>query len=176
MRKIFHKYMPAPETIRSHRWLGLFGETLGHPALWHLNRRSAAGAVAVGLFCGLIPGPFQMPTAALACVLLRVNLPLSLATTFYTNPLTIVPLYLIAFTLGRWVTGSSTAFTPPPGWGEQTLSAWVRQLWDWAVQLGEPLLVGLPLLAVLLAATGYFLVKLVWRWYLVRQRNRKRLA
>ena len=63
----------------------MFGDSLFHPALWHLNRRSAAGGVAVGLFCGLIPGPLQMLGAGIACVLFRVNLPVSLVTTLYTE-------------------------------------------------------------------------------------------
>ena len=39
---------------------------------------AGVGGVAVGMFCGLIPGPFQMLGAALCCVLFRVNLPLAL--------------------------------------------------------------------------------------------------
>jgi len=35
-----------------------------------------------------------MISAALLAVLLRVNLPVALITTLYTNPFTIVPLYL----------------------------------------------------------------------------------
>ena len=93
-RKFFRKVMPNVDKVREMKALSMFGDTLFHPALWHLNRRSAAGGVAVGLFCGLIPGPLQMLGAAIVCVFLRVNLPLALVTTLYTNPLTIVPLYL----------------------------------------------------------------------------------
>ena len=50
---------------------------LHHPNLWHLHRRSVAGGVAVGMFCGLIPGPFQMIGAAIMSVLFRVNLPVA---------------------------------------------------------------------------------------------------
>ena len=35
-------------------------------------------------------------------------------TTLYTNPLTFIPLYVLAYTLGRFVTGDSTPFVPPP--------------------------------------------------------------
>ena len=93
MRKHLRKFLPDHEAIRANRWLAPFENTLLHPRLWHLNRHSAAGGVAVGLFCGLIPGPFQMLGAAIGAVAFRVNLPLALLTTLYTNPLTIVPLY-----------------------------------------------------------------------------------
>jgi hypothetical protein len=54
-RKFFKRYMPNADKVREVRIMGLFGNALFHPALWHLNRRSAAGGIATGLFCGLIP-------------------------------------------------------------------------------------------------------------------------
>ena len=115
-RKLFRRFMPSVDKVREVKALSLFGDALFHPALWHLNRRSAAGGVAVGLFCGLIPGPLQMLGAGIACLFFRVNLPVALVTTLYTNPLTIVPLYLIAYQLGSFVLGGAAKHpvTPPP--------------------------------------------------------------
>ena len=96
MRKHLKKYLPDHEAIHGNRWLRPFRNSLLHPRLWHLNRRSAAGAVAAGLFCGLIPGPLQMLGAAICALVFRVNLPLALLVTLYTNPFTIVPLYVLA--------------------------------------------------------------------------------
>jgi uncharacterized protein (DUF2062 family) len=173
MRKQIKKYLPDHEAIRSNRWLSIFGETLLHPRLWHLNRHSAAGAVAVGLFCGLIPGPLQMLSAAVCCVVLRVNLPLALFTTLYTNPLTIVPLYVVAFGLGSYVYRlfgftDDKAFVPPPDWGDTGVWPWIGALIDWMAGLGAPLAIGLILLASSLALLGYILVHAAWRLYLVR--------
>jgi len=91
MRDFFRKFLPHHDAVKSYRWLKPFGSRLQHPNLWHLHRRSVAGGVAIGLFCGLIPGPLQMISAALLAVLLRVNLPVAAFTTLYTNPFTIVP-------------------------------------------------------------------------------------
>jgi uncharacterized protein (DUF2062 family) len=168
MRKYLKHRLPDPETIRGNRWLRPLSGTLLHPCLWHLNRHSAAGAVAVGLMCGLIPGPFQMLGAALACLLLRVNLPLALVTTLYTNPFTIVPLYLAAFTIGEWFLNRGQAFTPPPALGNAGLGAWVQALGDWTLGLGAPLALGLVLLGSALAIVGYGLVRAAWRWHLIR--------
>jgi Uncharacterized protein conserved in bacteria (DUF2062). len=55
--------------------------------------------------------------------------------------------------------------------------AWVLALADWMAHLGKPLALGLVLLASLLAATGYFVVRVAWRSYLLwswRQRRRRR--
>jgi len=175
MRRWLRSLLPDHRLVREHRWLARFESTLLHPALWHLNRRSVRGAVAVGLFCGLIPGPLQMLSAALGALVLRVNLPLAVMTTLYTNPLTIVPLYLVAYTLGRRLTGSEADFVHPPALDGGAVFEWLSRLFDWLLALGHPLLVGLPLLALLLAATGFALVDLLWRIATLRRwRNRQR--
>ncbi|OHC72897.1 MAG: hypothetical protein A3H93_07260 [Rhodocyclales bacterium RIFCSPLOWO2_02_FULL_63_24] len=168
MRRQLRKVLPSHEAVRTNRWLAPFESTLLHPRLWHLNRHSVAGAVAAGLFCGLIPGPFQMLGAALCALVFRVNLPLALLTTLYTNPFTIVPLYVVAFTLGQWVlVGDGRRFVAPPELGGGGLI-------DWMIGLGAPLALGLLLLAAGLAVSGYFLVRLAWRIYLVRAWHRRR--
>ena len=174
MRKLLRTYLPDPSAVRNNRWMRPFANTLLHPRLWHLNRHSAAGGVAVGLFCGLIPGPLQMLGAALCCIVLRVNLPLALLSTLYTNPFTIVPLYLLGFQIGDWLLGTGGAFSPPPAWGELSFSAWLSAGLDWLVGLGKPLALGLLLLASGLATVGYFAVKGVWRIHLLRAIERRR--
>ena len=127
------------------------------------------------MFCGLIPGPFQMLGAAICAVIFRINLPLALVTTFYTNPFTIVPLYILAFALGQ---GAFTlfghphrAFIAPPDYGDpgcETLFGWSAAFVNWMVQLGAPLALGLVLLASMLAVIGYFGARIAWRVWLVR--------
>jgi uncharacterized protein len=175
MRKQLRRFLPSHEAIHNNRWLAPFANTLLHPRLWHLNRHSAAGAVATGLFCGLIPGPLQMLGAALCCLIFRVNLPLALATTLYTNPLTIVPLYILAFSIGEFTLGSGIEFITPPAYDFHDTSGWLQAMSTWAYGLGKPLAAGLVLLAASLAMVGYFFVKAAWRWYLIRAwKNRRR--
>lgn len=180
MRKL-HRWLnniiPDPQTLRERRLLRMFGARVWHPALWHLNRRSVAGGVAAGLFCGLIPGPLQMLGAAIAAVVLRVNLPVALLTTLYTNPFTIVPLYLIAYRLGLLVMPGHAASIPPAPEVSLNLSASFASLTEWAGALGAPLLAGVPLLGALLALCGYFGVRIAWGVYLRlawRRRARRR--
>ncbi len=173
MRKHLRRILPDHDAIHGNRWLAPFANTLLHPRLWHLNRHSAAGAVAAGLFCGLIPGPLQMLGAACCCIVFRVNLPLALLTTLYTNPLTIVPLYLAAFSIGRFALGGGGEFSSPPAWHADDPVGWLRAMADWAQGLGAPLALGLALLAGGLALLGYFAVKAAWRWHLVRAWRRR---
>ncbi|MFW6343056.1 MAG: DUF2062 domain-containing protein, partial [Halothiobacillaceae bacterium] len=78
----------------------VFGSRLQDGNLWHLNRRSVSGGVAVGLFSAFVPIPFQMVLAAGLAILLRVNLPLSVVLVWITNPITIVPLLWVANRIG----------------------------------------------------------------------------
>lgn len=175
MRRHLHKFLPDHEAIRGNRWLAPFENTLLHPRLWHLNRRSAAGAVAAGMFCGLIPGPLQMLGAAICAVAFRVNLPLAMLTTLYTNPFTIVPLYIAAFGIGQWaLPGAHDRFVAPPEPDAAGLIAWMQALVEWMIGLGAPLALGLVLLALGLALAGYLLVRVAWRFYLVRAWHRRR--
>lgn len=175
MRRYLKKYLPDHESIRRNRWLRPFQSSLLHPRLWHLNRHSAAGAVAVGLFCGLIPGPLQMIGAALAALKLRVNLPLSLLVTLYTNPFTIVPLYLVAYQLGRLLTGDGAGFIAPPEFSASAFVGWTEAMQGWMLLVAKPLGLGLVALACTLSAFGYVTTRAAWRLYLIRAwRNRQR--
>jgi uncharacterized protein len=169
-RKFFRKYLPSHETIRQNRFVALFGHRLQHHNLWHLHRRSVAGGVAVGLFAGLIPGsnPVQFFFAALFAVMFKVNLPVAVATTFYSNPFTIVPIYIAAHALGELVIGNDSKGNLPQNelhLMDKNINEWVPTLIDWMVSQGKPLLVGLLLLALLLSFVGYFLVRGGWRLY-----------
>jgi uncharacterized protein (DUF2062 family) len=175
MRRYFRERLPDHNSILRQRWLGPLRHLLQHHNLWHLHRRSVAGGVSVGLFCGLIPGPLQMMGAALLAVLFRVNLPVAAFTTLYTNPFTIVPLYMVAYEIGVWVSGSANV-TAVPAFPDLHWSDGFSQLWSWLMLLGKPLLFGLPILAFGLAIIGYVAVRLIWRLYVVikwRARHRR---
>lgn len=170
LRGRLRKYLPEPEAILAKKWAAPFRPWLGHPNLWHLNRRSVPCAVAIGLFCGLIPGPFQMLGALLLAIPLRANVPLAMVTTVYTNPLTIVPLYVLAYGYGRLLLGDRA----PPAEAAPLHSHWsVAELWHWAESLGRPLAVGLVALAITLAVVGYFATRLAWRAYVVTAWRRR---
>src|SRR5438046_7927520 len=169
-RKFFRKYLPSREAIRNNRYIARFGTLFLHPNLWHINRRSVSGGVAAGMFAGLVPGsnPVQFAVAALLAVAFRVNLPVAVAVTFYTNPFTIGPIYVIAYWIGTFlVPGESAPFTHPPGFDWSNLGVWLRALFEWALSLGKPLALGLVALAVGLAIAGYVAVQLARRVYVV---------
>jgi uncharacterized protein (DUF2062 family) len=179
-RKYFRKYLPDPEAVRSSRMVAWCGGWLKHPNLWHLNRRSVSGAVAIGLFSGLVPGPLQMLTALLLAIPLRKNLPVALIVTLYTNPFTIVPLYLLAYAYGQLlIPGERVARVTPFDFDWSNFGESMSELWQWALALGKPLAVGLVALGCTLALLGYIAVQVAWRAWVIgawRARARRRKA
>ena len=117
-----------------------------------------------------------MLTAALLAIPLKKNLPVALLTTLYTNPFTIVPLYLLAYGYGRLLLGLSheqPKIQPfEMDWAHLIDS--MGRLFDWTLALGKPLAVGLVALALTLAALGYVAVRLVARLRVLAWRRRQR--
>lgn len=127
----------------------------------NFGRHSLAKGLAFGLLCGLLPlGPIQMAATVLMCVRWRGNALIGIVTTLYSNALTIVPLYMLAFQLGQWlVPGQHTM----PNIEEVSQNpSWLVGVWDWLSAMGWPLIVGIPVLGVLLAVVGYLLVQFFW--------------
>jgi uncharacterized protein len=182
-RKFFRRFLPDQDTIRANRYMARLdarGTWLHHPNLWHLNRRSVAGGFAIGLFSGLIPGPLQMLVAVLLAIPLRKNLPVALLTTFYTNPFTIVPLYVLAIAYGRLLLGANhhPVHVNPFEWDWGNWIGSMQGFAQWTLSLGKPLALGLPALAITLAALGYAAVEIGWRVYITlawRARAQRRL-
>ena len=144
----------------------MFGSMLHDPNLWLLNRRSAKGAFAIGLFFAFWPVPFQMVLAAAVAIPLRVNLPLSVATVWVTNPITMPPIFYLAYLIGSTVLGtemSSFAFELSWVWLAQSIST-----------IGPAFLLGCAICSVLAAAIGYFSLDIVWRWSVVKAWEERR--
>ena len=97
------KYLPTKETIRAQKSLGPVRDWLLEPELWHFHRRAVSGAVFIGLFCALLPIPFQMVVAGLLAVFARCNVPIAVALVWITNPFTFAPIFFFAYKLGAWL-------------------------------------------------------------------------
>jgi uncharacterized protein (DUF2062 family) len=64
--------------------------------------------------------------------------------------------------------------TDPPEFAWSRIGDWMHALVDWSLALGKPLVIGLVVLALSLAALGWIGVQLAWRiWVMVQWRRRK---
>lgn len=164
MKRWLKGILPDPREILNKKYLRVFGTLLQDPNLWHLNRRSASGAVAVGLFMMYMPPLGQAFMAAAAAIKLRVNLPISVTLIWLSNPLTIPPMFYLAYVIGASLLGQPVRAFDPAFW------------LDWHNWLGVvgPVMLGSLICATLFSVTGYFTVQAIWRWSLMRQIQRRR--
>lgn len=161
-RRFIKRFLPDHGTFREHPHLKRFGARLQDGNLWHLNRRSVSGGVAVGLFWAFIPMPLQMLPAAASAIALRINLPIAVALVWITNPLTMPPIMYGTYRFGAWLLdrpARNIDFTL----SLENLLANLHDIW-------KPLLLGSFVTGVIAALLGYGLVRLSWRIYIVRQR------
>lgn len=166
-RKFIKRYLPDHKKIYAHKHLKIFGPLLEDPNLLHLNRRSVSGAFAVGLFMAWVPLPFQMLLAAITAIGVRVNLPISVALVWISNPLTMPPLFYFAYKLGAWIldiSGTDFKFELTMDWLMKSLNS------SW-----EPFLLGCFVLGVLCALTGFVLTRGLWRLQVNQRWKARRL-
>lgn len=102
-KHIIRRYLPNPEKIAKTPGLGFLRHRLEDPNLWHLNRRSASGAMFWGLWCAFLPMPFQTLPAAIAALVFRVNLPLAIVLCWISNPLTMLPVIFVGYDIGALI-------------------------------------------------------------------------
>ncbi len=159
-KKLIRRFLPDHESIKRQKVLKIFGSVLYNPNLWCLNRRSAAGAFAVGLFMAFVPLPSQMIMAAGLAISCGVNLPLSVALVWISNPITMPVMFYFAYKVGAAV------MSVPPQNFHFELS------WDFMCAqmstIGPPFILGCAICGVVSAMAGYFGIRGIWRYSVVR--------
>ena len=168
MKDRLRKLIPSRNKLREFSALRPVAHLLNHPELWHLNRRGVSGAAFVGLFSAFIPVPSQMLLAAIIAIYVRVNLPISVALVWITNPITIPPMIYGSYRVGAWVLGIDVA------------ELQVELSLDWVlanfVAIGKPLFVGSVICGLVAGSIGVTASHFIWRNPVMRQwRKRRRL-
>lgn len=155
--------VPSREQLEANPSLRRLAPWLGNPKLWHWSRRGVATGAAIGLFIGLAIPIAQILLAAVAAVILRVNLPVAAAVTLITNPLTVPPIYYAAYHIGAWAIGSPVpaAFT----------LADPAAIWENLRVIGPPLFAGLGITAMFAAVASYLLISQAWAWRVATKRR-----
>lgn len=154
-KRFIKRFIPNPETLRNIRSLRFLGTLLHEPNLWHINRHSVSRAILLGVFWCMIPMPFQSVPAALTAIWFNANLPLTLVTLWISNPVTMPPIFYLAYAVGVFVLG-------------QPSEAESFQLsWEWIserlIEVGVPLYIGSLIMGVSLSLSSYLLIQYLWR-------------
>lgn len=149
------KYMPDPNSIKNNKSLRFLGPLIHDPNLWHLNRHSVSKAFALGLFWGCIPMPFQMVASAFCAMRFKANLPLSVAIVWFSNPITMPPIFYAEYLIGTWILGIPTS----PFEYELSIEWFEKKIFE----IGIPMYFGALISGIVLSVVGYYTIQLVWR-------------
>jgi len=167
-RRFFRKFAVKRELLSQQWWLAPFAHLLQDPRLWGIRRRTVVPAFSLGLFVAYLPFPGHMLTAVLLALALKVNIPVAAVTTLVSNPLTLGPMFYLAFDVGRRLLQ-----LPPRDINFELSFSWLFERFEY---LWQPLLLGSILLGAVLALIGYVLLDLFWRAsisdYLAARRRR----
>ncbi|HEU0310568.1 MAG TPA: DUF2062 domain-containing protein [Sphingomicrobium sp.] len=166
-QRLLHKNTPSRDEMLASPWLKPFGERITHSELWRFTRRSVPRAVFAGLFIGIflmVPG-LQIVGAALLAMPLRANIPIAVAMTFLSNPVTTPFFLLAAIDVGGRI-GFQTDLASFLELRGESVSRWMQ----WLFSDAAPALVsGLFLIGLGVALVGYIVSLVVWRWWIGRK-------
>lgn len=165
------RHIPSRDTIDSYRLLRPFAKQLRQPNLWHLNHRSVPRGVALGLGVGVIIPFMHTIVAAILAIPLRANVALAAAFTLVVNPLTIPPMYIAAYHIGRWELRHDAIVDPAAA--EQASGELGRFLF-WIHHASGPIALGILTISASAALIGYVVSALGWRlWIRSKWRSRR---
>jgi uncharacterized protein (DUF2062 family) len=169
-RRFFRRFALNRERLRRLWFIAPFDHLLHDPDLWGIRRRSVVPAFALGLFIAFMPVPGHALIAGVLAIFLRINVAIAAVTTFVSNPVTMAPMFIFAYQLGRTLLGLEPRplnFELSLHWlGNQFLLIW------------QPMVLGCVLLGSISAFVGYVSLDLLWRAsiadYLAARRKRKK--
>lgn len=159
------KHLPTREQLKRTKSLQFLGDMIFESNLWHFNRHSVSYAVLIGSICCFLPMPFQMIPGVLACVLIKCNVPLTIAVIWISNPITMPPMMYFAYRVGSALMGAPAPTEPV----NLTLEWFTEQL----AIVWQPLLLGCIFCGVVMGVTGFALVRLYWRWKIARYKIKR---
>ena len=156
LKKLVKQYTPSAESVSKSGLFRHISHFLLGQNIWHLNRRSISYGIFIGIFCAMLPIPGQMLVAAIMALLLRAHLPLSLAATWISNPVTYAPIYYFNYQVGAWIFGGSPEPTTPASFE-------LIDFYEHLHALMIPLIGGSLLSGVVFGFAGLLLVRIYWR-------------
>lgn len=163
-RRLFKRYMPDPESIRSQKSLRFRQvDARSQP----LASQSPLGIARHGRRAvrRLHPDADADAADGRSGGVDSSNLPISVGLVWLTNPITMPPVFYCTYKLGAWL------MQVPP----RTLPDHLT--WEWISQelssLWQPFLLGSVVCGIIAAILGYALTMLYWRWWVQRSWSRR---
>lgn len=176
-RKYLHSLTPNIEKLKSTRGfykIACFLEK--KPYLFVMKRHNFALGLAIGLGWGIIPLPIQVIFSLISSYIFKANIQAALLGTLITNPLT-APFFLaLAYNVGKLFLDSSkieSIVFPDTYLIISNFSAWWIDMQHCIETMGQALLIGIPITAVMVGTLTYFLTKWFWFWSVALKRRQR---
>ena len=134
--------------------------------LWGIRRKSVVPAFSLGVALAFLPFPGHFVVAALAALVLRVNIPVAVLSTLVSNPLTMGPIFYFSYRLGAGLLG----LDPQPFEMEMSLD-WVQNVF---VTIWLPLMLGCVLAGSVTSLIAYIGLDSLWRYTIHDYKSQKR--
>lgn len=132
-----------------------------------MNRRSVSAGIFAGVLSAFIPLPIQIIMAIFLCFFIRGNLPVAVAFTWISNPLTYIPLYYFCYELGIRLLGIPLESNQIQfDLLLQDLELFVRQILSRGWMVVGPLILGCTMVGLTSATGGYIAIRLLWRFHI----------
>jgi uncharacterized protein len=165
-RRFFRKFAIKRHTVSERWFMTPFRHLLHDHRLWSIRRKNVVPAFSLGLFIAFLPFPGHPIEAALAALLLRVNIPVAALATFVSNPLTMGPIYYFTYKVGA----DLLSVEPEPFSFEFSID-WIT---DTFVSIWQPMLLGSVLVGAIAALLGFIALDMIWRYSIADYKTRKR--
>ena len=159
IKNVIKRLFPKLDTVKEERILKIFGPAVLQPNLWHINKKSVSRGFAIGAFCAFLPIPGQMIVASFLAITFAGNLPISVILTWISNPFTYTPIFYFSYKLGKIFINNESSFELKNE--ELNLMSNIMHIW-------EPLLVGSIIVAIIGSLISYVLIRLYWRYYVLK--------
>lgn len=177
LRRWWTRNLPTRESLEEVRWLRPVAHVVLRSDLWRFHRRSVPRGVAIGLAVGIflmIPG-IQIIGALLVSLPFRANVPIAVAMTFLSNPLTTPLILLASIGIGNRLFGLHADISTLLAFHEHHAN--LHRYVDWLFSDAAPALVGgLGAIAGGAAVVGYVGSMLLWRWWIAHKWRHRRMT
>ena len=165
-KNVIKRMFPKLNSVKEEKILKIFGPAVLQPNLWHINKKSVSRGFAIGTFCAFLPIPgVQMILAAFLSITFAANLPLAVILTWITNPFTYIPIVYFAIKIGGVFVSTESTY--------EIKSEQMNVLTD-LMQYWEPLFLGSFVLSVISSLLSYILIRVYWRYYVIKVWSRRK--
>ncbi len=173
------KFMPTVAEIKQQKGFARIGDWAEKkPFLFVMKRRNVALGFSIGLAWGVIPLPVQIFASLFTCYILRANIPAALFAAVLTNPLTSPFIIALCYYLGSFLTlhsnVSEVVSLPPFSLFIQSPITWLDLATEYFSEMGETILIGIPVVSAIFGLVGYWTVSLSWTYSVLSRRSKSK--